>query len=155
MNEQSDYMQPVEYNVEGFTANTEPTPKKNGYATAALVLGIIATVLGCCCYCCFMVIPILSILAIVFAVLSKKNSDGVMSGKAKAGMILGIIALVLFVVYLIIYGVFVSAPDLFSEFLDPIFQEEYGMTFEEYLNYVENMDELDTLPLPKSEIPVS
>ena len=144
MNEQFDYTQPVEYNVDGFTE--APQKKKSGYATTALVLGIISMVLGCCCACCFFVIPVLAVLGIVFAVLSKKQTDGVMSGKAKAGLILCIIALVIFVVYIALYGFFMSNPEMVSEYLDPFFQEEFGMTFEEYWDFVETADEFDTLP---------
>ena len=152
MNNQFDYTQPIAYNPDGFGTPTEK--KKNGYATAALILGIISMVIGCCCICCFLIIPVLAVIAIVLAVLSKSRNDGVMPGKAKAGMILAIIALVLVVVYIVIYGMFLNDPAMFSEYLDPVFQEEYGMTFEEYVEYVENMGEYDTLPLPKSEIPM-
>jgi len=132
MNEQFDYTQPVSYNVEGYTP-VEPEKKKNGYAIAALVLGIVALVFACCCSCCFLIIPVLAVIGIVMAVLSKSQSDGVMTGKAKAGMILSIIALVLFVIYIVIYGIFLANPEM----LDPFFEEEYGMTFEEWLVYEE------------------
>ena len=151
MNEQFNYTQPVEYNVDGFNPNSTE-PKKNGQATAALILGIIALVVGCCCGCCFIIIPVLSVIAIVMAVLSKKNNEsGKMSGKAKAGMILAIIAAVLFVIYVAIFGVIVNNPEM----LDPYFEDAYGMTVEEYWEYVENMGENDTLPLPKTEVPVA
>ena len=154
MNDQFDYSQPVEYNTEGFTPTEQPK-QKNGYATAALTLGIIALVISCCCFCCFMIIPVLSVIAIVLAVLSKnKTENGVMPGKAKAGMILAIIALVLFVIYIAVYGVAMSNPDIYSELFDPMFEDVYGMSFEEYVEYVENMGEYDTLPVPKTEVPV-
>ena len=57
-----------------------------------MVLGILTPVLTCCCG--FLAL-IPGILAIVFAVRSKNLSNGVMLGKATAGLVLGIIGLVL------------------------------------------------------------
>ena len=149
MNEQFDYTQAPTYNDNGFIP-TEQEPKKNGLATAALVLGIISLVFGCCCSCCFLIIPVLATIAIVLAVLSKNGNDGVMPGKAKAGLILAIIALVLFVIYLAIFGYYALNP----EKMDPYFEEAYGMTFEEYWGYVGSMDEYDTLPSPNENLPI-
>ena len=102
-----------------------------------------------------LLILFLLLIAIVLAVLSKnKTENGVMPGKAKAGMILAIIALVLFVIYIAVYGVAMSNPDIYSELFDPMFEDVYGMSFEEYVEYVENMGEYDTLPVPKTEVPM-
>ena len=49
-------------------------------------------------------------------------------------MILAIIGIVLFLIWAVIYGIFTVAPEMFSEYLDPVFQEEYGMSFEEYMD---------------------
>ena len=66
--------------------------QKNGKATAALVLGIISLI-GIC-------IPIAGIIcgiiAIILAVMAKK--EGSTDGKQKAGMILGIIGIVISII---------------------------------------------------------
>ncbi len=82
--------------------------KNDGFSIASLVLGILS--LLCCC------IPyancievVICILAIVFGAVSKKNSDGKKSPFAIAGLVCGIIGLVLYIVLIIIgiafYGV--------------------------------------------------
>ena len=82
-----------------------PQPKKkNGFSIASLVLGIVSLV-GCCC-CCgeilgTIVMGVAAVLAIVFAFLSKKENGGKMDGKAIAGLVLGIVALVFLVLFLI------------------------------------------------------
>ena len=70
--------------------------KKNGYAIASLVLGIVS-ILSCCC-CCTSALGVLlmgvcAILAIVFAFIAKKNSDGKMDSKAITGLVLGLVSL--------------------------------------------------------------
>ena len=79
----------------------EPAQKKpqNNYAIASLVLGIVSIL--CCCCCCFVetigliIMGVSAILAIVFAFLSKKNANGKMDAQAIAGLILGIVAIVI------------------------------------------------------------
>ena len=93
---------------------TQPsTPKtSNGYSIAALVLGIVSLV--CCCYPTLTIV--LGILAIIFAIVSRKGEP--MNGKALAGMICGIIAIVL-----VVLAVFSAI----SSFLAPL--DEQGNTF--------------------------
>ena len=68
--------------------------QKDSYATAGLVLGIVALVLSCpCCCCLYPVAGICAILAIVFSSISLKRNGK--SGKAIAGLILGIVALLI------------------------------------------------------------
>ena len=82
-----------------FQSNLTATEKKNknGYAIASLVLGIVS-ILSCCCCCSsglgLIFMGVSAILAIVFAFVSKKNSDGKMDAKAIAGLVLGIITVV-------------------------------------------------------------
>ena len=76
---------------------TEEKKHKNGYAIASLVLGIVS-ILTCCC-CCTSVLGLIlmgisAILAIVFAFVSKKHNDGKMDSKAVAGLVLGIVTVV-------------------------------------------------------------
>ena len=98
----------------------EPAQKRpqNGYAIASLVLGIVSVL--CCCCCCFaetiglIIMGVSAILAIVFAFLSKKNTNGKMDGKAIAGLILGIVAIVMLLLFLAaivgIYSMIGSVP---------------------------------------------
>ncbi|HEX2939269.1 MAG TPA: DUF4190 domain-containing protein [Ruminiclostridium sp.] len=78
-------------------------PKNNPFAIASLVLGIIGVLFAACCY--TGVIP--AVLSIVFGCISRgkiKESFGTETGNgfALAGLILGIAALVIAVIYLII-----------------------------------------------------
>ena len=84
----------------------EPAQKKpqNGYAIASLVLGIVSVVTCCCC--CVETLGLIltgvsALLAIVFAFLSKKNNDGKMDAKAIAGLILGIVGIVMLLILLV------------------------------------------------------
>jgi len=89
-----------------------PTPqnnnKENGFAVAALVLGIVSlvfTFLSCCGF--FFISPILSIVAIIMAFVSKRNTEK-MNGMAIAGLVMAIIsiAIVAIIVMLILLSVF-------------------------------------------------
>jgi len=107
---------------------SEPSPP-NGFSTAALVLGIIAIVLGCCFY---IAIP-LGALAIIFSCLSKAGAKQ-MNGKARTGLILGIISLVLSIIFLIIIFAFNSISErdvhnFFSEFYGEESYDEYYRDF--------------------------
>ena len=89
---------------------TEVTQKKNGMATAAMVLGIISIPTG------FMgwLGIICGILAIIFAVVAKnkiKADAGLShtSGAAKTGLITGIIGVVIGIIIIILAIMFVSA----------------------------------------------
>lgn len=82
---------------------SEEKKSKNGYAIASLVLGILSVV-NCCCCCNSSVIGLFlmgvcAILAIIFAFVSKKNSNGKMDGRAIAGLILGMIAIVILLLF--------------------------------------------------------
>lgn len=65
----------------------------NGFASASLVLGILSLVLCCCCY---VSVP-LGALGILFAILSKRDSQ--MSGRGRAGLWLSIVGLCLTVLF--------------------------------------------------------
>lgn len=88
-------MQPAGYQpVMPETSSKQPS---NNMATASMVLGIIALVTFCCYY---TVLP-LGGLAILFGILSRP--EGAFAGQAKAGMIMGTIAIVLMVVFWTIF----------------------------------------------------
>ena len=83
---------------------TDEKKNQNGYAIASLVLGVIS-ILSCCCCCTnvfgLLAMGITAILAIVFAFVSKKNSDGKMDAKAIAGLVLGIVSVVVLLLFAI------------------------------------------------------
>ena len=109
-----------EFNFQSNYNGFEPAQKKpqNNYAIASLVLGIVSVL--CCCCCCFaetiglIIMGVSAILAIVFAFLSKKNTNGKMDSKAIAGLILGIVAIVMLLLFLAaivgIYSMIGSVP---------------------------------------------
>lgn len=76
----------------------QPTAEKqgNGYAVAALTLGILSLLFFCCCA---PISLVTSILAIVFALLSKEQ--GGLSGQAIAGIICAGLALLLILLCII------------------------------------------------------
>lgn len=113
MNDQFGY-QPDEFSFQ--TGNFPPAnPPTNSRANTALILGIIAIAVSCLCCCIFPVGFILGVLAIVFAVRSKDGSS--MTGKATAGMILGIIAILICIVLLIGFILEVAlAPDVMNSY---------------------------------------
>lgn len=98
-NNQQDNVEIVETYVE--TKPEGPVANNKGFAIASLALGIAAIVPGCCCTVFGMII--LGVLAIVFAVLFNKANPTPVPGKgmAKAGLILGIVAIALAVVLFI------------------------------------------------------
>ncbi len=78
--------------------------QNDGFSIASLILGIIG-LLCACCGCGF----IFNILAIIFGWISGRNSDGQKSKLAFAGIILGIVGLVLSIgifVYALISGAY-------------------------------------------------
>ena len=132
---------------EGF-ATTEKKPK-NGFAIASLVLGIVS-VLCCCCCCCssglgLAVMGVCAVLAIVFAFLSKKNSNGKLSRMAIAGLVLGIVAIVILLCALVAiigsYSLIDSMPEeemlaFLEENLKPMVDEQ---TYNEYVEMIKTV----------------
>jgi hypothetical protein len=98
------------------SAPTPVVPNKKGFDIASLVLGITAIVPGCCCT--YLGI-ILGILAIVFSVLFTKANPGndVKKGLAKAGLILGIIGVILCVA-LMIFGFIFASSNWYEEIMN-------------------------------------
>lgn len=99
-----------QFNFDGSPMPPKPETKKgDGFATASLVLGIVALVLSCpCCCCLYPVAGICAILAIVFSVISLQKSGK--NGKAIAGLVLGIVALL--IVIIIIIAAMTSSSDM-------------------------------------------
>ena len=108
-----------------------PTEKKakNGYAIASLVLGIVS-ILSCCCLCAstlgLILMGVCAILAIVFAFLSKKNTNGKMDVKAIAGLILGIVSVVVLICFAVaIIGTYAMIDQVPLEEMLTFLEENY------------------------------
>ena len=117
---------------EGNLDQNENNGKSKSYANAALWLGI-AGVLVCFCCCCayYLALP-LGIIGIVMACLARRDANGTMPTKAKVGLILCILAIVLFVVFLgveIIMVTSITEAEI-REIIDQAFMEEFGVDFE-------------------------
>ena len=122
---------------------------KNGYAIASPVLGILSVL--CCCCCCFaetlglIVMGVSAILAIIFAFLSKKNSNGRMDGKAIAGLVLGIIAIVMLLLFVVaIVGVYTMIGTVPQEDLLTLIEETYKPLLDEQ-TYNELVESIKTI----------
>lgn len=116
--------------------------KTNGYAVAALVLGIVAFVFLCCC---FPVSPVAAILSLVFAAISRRDTEK-KDSQATVGMVLSIISLVLVValVAFVVIG--------FSSMTEEELQEFY----EWYYRYIDTIENPETgLALPGILLPES
>lgn len=129
---QNDQQPPINFDM----APQQPSKNGKGFAIAALVLGIVSLVFICCCCVLYRVAIVPAILAIVMAVLAKRDNGGKMQGMATAGLILAIIAIVLFVCLIAVDVLF--AMGTFNEALDEFFYENFGMSMEEYMELYSN-----------------
>ena len=134
-----------------FQSNLEPAQKKpqNGYAIASLVLGIVSVL--CCCCCCFVdilgliLMGVSAVLAIVFAFLSKKNTNGKMDGKAIAGLVLGIVAIVMLLLFLAaLVGIYNMIGQIPQEELLALMEETYKPMLDE-ATYNEMIETINTI----------
>ena len=140
-----------EFNFQSNYGGFEPAQKKpqNGYAIASLVLGIVSVL--CCCCCCFtetiglIIMGVSAVLAIVFAFLSKKNTNGKMDGKAIAGLILGIVAIVMLLLFLAaIVGVYSMMGSVPQEEVLAFVEETYKPMLDE-ATYNELVESIKTI----------
>lgn len=117
--------QNVPYNQSPPYGNGYQPKPKNGFATASLIVGIFA-LLSLCCFA-FPLSIIMGVGAVIFAVISKKGQP--MYGTAIAGMILGIIAVVLGIgefIYFMILSTLVKDPAnaaIINEFMEQLEQQ--------------------------------
>ena len=95
-------------------ARAAPSASSNGFAVTALVCGIVGAVLGVLP---FFVGWILGIIAIVFGVLARKRAEADPAigrkGMATAGIVLGIIAIVASIVWVLIFALLVDTTSTF------------------------------------------
>lgn len=112
---------PYTYNDPYSTPNTPLTNNNNGMGIASLILGICSIAI-CCCY---GVGAIPAIIGLILGILqNKKNANGI----ATAGIILGIIGILLNVVWLIYMIIFLSEDGLQD------FVNEFSSNYEYYEN---------------------
>lgn len=142
-------MTPIPQNPQNEVPPEVKTAKK--YGIASLVLGIIALVSVSLCCCLIFLTPVLAILSIVFAIVARKKL-GKFSGMMIAGLILSIIALVLFLIIILSFGIFVSTVEgmtpeeipawlaenmgITEEEFYEMFEQSMGMTYEEYVDSI-------------------
>jgi len=116
----------------------DPTPEESGrakkYATASLWLGIVGLFLCFCCCCLYYLALPLGIVGIVLACRSRRNGVG-MSGKATVGLILCILAILVCVLFLVteLSMVLTTTPEEWREIIEAAYQENFGMSFQEYV----------------------
>ena len=122
-----------EFNFQSYTSPAKGA-EKNKFALASLVLGIVAVLCTCCCCANVLgVIPmgICAVLAIVFAFVSKKNSNGKMDKKAVAGLVLGIVAMVILLIFLVsVVGTYALIDSMPEAELLAMVEETYKPMFE-------------------------
>ena len=113
-----------------------PVQKSNGFETAAFTLGLISIITGIVCF--PYIAPVLGGLGILFAILSKgKNVQ--YSSKAKKGLTLSIIGMVLGIVASIFITIF-SFVTLLNQYTPGELHDYFNEAYEEY--YGESFDEM-------------
>lgn len=111
----------------------EKKKNKNSFAIASLVFGIVS-LLSCCCASTaigMLAMGICAILAIVFAFVAQKNANGKMDAKAVAGLVLGIVAVLVLLLFLVaIIGTYAMIDQMPQEELLAFVEETYKPLFE-------------------------
>lgn len=132
MNNQFDYVpqndQPPFQNGGFGGMPPQPEGHAKGYAIASLCLGIASVFFCCICCCLYYVAIITGILAIVMALLAKRDNGCKMPGMALAGLILGIIGIIIFLV-MIVFEVFILTDEMIASTVEEI----YGMPYEDFM----------------------
>jgi len=95
--------EPIKYNM-GSTANNNTSAPKaaspSPFGIASLVTGIVGL---------FFLGIVFGILAIIFASIAKKNNGGVRDGLSTAGLVMGIISLVVWLITIIVAAAFIGS----------------------------------------------
>lgn len=125
-----DYQNGYNNNVySSYNNGSYPVRKKtSGFSIASLILGITSIVT-----CCFGILSIpLGALSILFAVLSRKKGTG-MPGMSIAGICTSICGIILggFLLLYALEGLY--NPNFREQYLDPLYENAYGMDFEEFM----------------------
>ena len=116
-------------------SNMQNTPKKNqALVNCAFFLGILSLITGVTCFSFFT--PIFGGLGIIFALLSK-GKEPVFERKAKHGLVMSTIALVVTVILSLVTFIMTFAtlsqyePDELHDYLNEAYEESYGQSFDE------------------------
>ncbi len=127
--------------------SNEDKGRSNAYANAALWLGIIGVFVCFCCCCAYYLALPLGIIGIVMACFARRDAHGKMPTKAKIGLILAIIAIVLFVVFLFGEIMIVTAftDEELRELLNQTWIEQYGVDFETWYKELLNEAAAETI----------
>ena len=156
MDQNYGFYQPENTPIPTSTETVSPEEKLGKkYAVASLVLGILALAFTTLCCCLILLSPILAILSIIFALLAKKKL-GKFTGLMIAGLILSIIALLIFLMMIVTFGTILSEienmePEELTEFMaesfgmseaefEEFFESTYGMPYEEFLESFYNTE---------------
>jgi hypothetical protein len=109
--------------------NSYPTRRRtSGFEIASLILGIASIVT-----CCFGIFSIpLGALSILFALLSR-GKDKHMSGLGIAGICTSVAGIILGGTLCFIAAEAVYNADFRAKYIDPVYEQTYGMTMEEFL----------------------
>ena len=115
----------------------QPThkPYGQGFTIASLILGLLSVTIGCC----GISLP-LGALGLFFALMVRRKGKR-MNSTAKAGLTLSIIGMVMGValaVYALVSLPVMMRDDAYRERLNIYFRAGTGMTFDEYLEYLQN-----------------
>jgi len=116
-NNQNQYNNPYDnpYNNNMYYEEKKPS---NGYAVASLILGLLSLLLSCC----YGIGLVLAIPGLILGFVSKKHSNGKLSGMAIGGIICSIIGLLISIFMLIAVVTFLSSPNA-NEFLKQLQQQ--------------------------------
>jgi hypothetical protein len=109
--------------------NSYPARRKtSGFEIASLILGIASIVT-----CCFGIFSIpLGVLSILFAILSR-GKDKKMSGMSIAGICTSVAGIILGGLLCICAAEAVYNTDFREKYIDPAYEQTYGMTMEEFM----------------------
>lgn len=113
-----------------YSQSQSPYRRKNGFATAAMILGICSIVL-----CITVLLPFpLGALGILFVILSKRRGEK-LGGAAVSGLITSLIGMVLGLILTAVIAVvsFQMLKPENREQLNQQFEQIYGIDFDEYL----------------------
>lgn len=110
----------------GIPQKNQPPKQKNGMATASFICGLVGFLLLCSCFA-FPASIVLGVAAIVLSIMSRKGQP--FSGFAIAGLVLGILSLLLGVIecaYLILVNTMLRDPEM-AAMLDQMLEQYQSM----------------------------
>jgi hypothetical protein len=108
--------------------------KTNGFEIASMVMGILSIIT-----CCFGIFSLpLGALGILFALLSRRKGSS-MSGLSITGIVTSVIGMLLGILIILGAILTLSNSDFREKYIDPVYEQTYGMDFEEFMEYYGNI----------------